>query len=64
MIRFATKADIPAILDIYAPYVLENYPKGGENKLIHVFSVSYPMYPESQDVLHKMDQYFKKYKEG
>ena len=23
MIRFATKADIPAILDIYAPYVLE-----------------------------------------
>ena len=47
-----------------APYMLENYPKGGENKLIHVFSVSYPMYPESQDVLHKMDQYFKKYKEG
>lgn len=47
-----------------APYILFNYPKGGENKLIHVFSVSYPMYPESRDVLDKMDQYFKEHKEG
>lgn len=47
-----------------APYILFNYPKGGENKLIHVFSVSYPMYPESRDVLGKMDQYFKEHKEG
>lgn len=47
-----------------ASYQLENYPKGGEKKLIHVFSVSYPMYPESRDVLQKMDQYFMEHKEG
>ena len=43
-----------------APYELLNYPKGDTNKLVHVFSVCYPMYPESREVLSKIDQYFKK----
>lgn len=47
-----------------APYMLVNFPKGEENKLIHVFSVSYPMYPESRDVLRQMDKHFKNHKEG
>ena len=33
---------------------LLNFPKGGERELIHVFSVSYPMYPESREVFDKM----------
>ena len=41
------------------PPVLLDYPKGTERKLIHVFSVSYPMYPESREVFTKMDAFFK-----
>ncbi len=38
---------------------LLNFPKGDERQLIHVFSVSYPMYPESREVLTQMDAFFK-----
>ena len=38
---------------------LLNFPTGGENKLIHVFSVQYPMYAESREVFEKMDAFFK-----
>jgi hypothetical protein len=35
------------------------YPKGDEHELVHVFAVGYPMYPESRDVLARMDAFFK-----
>ncbi len=38
---------------------LLKFPKGTERKLVHVFSVMYPMYPESREVFSKMDAYFK-----
>ena len=37
---------------------LLNFAKGGERQLIHVFSVSYPMYPESREVFARMDGFF------
>ena len=40
---------------------LVNYPKGGERELVHVFAVGYPMYPESRDVLARMDAFFKEH---
>ncbi len=40
-------------------HTLLNFPKGDENKLIHVFSVQYPMYAESREVFTKMDAFFK-----
>ena len=40
-------------------HTLLDFPKGSERKLIHVFSVSYPMYPESREVFAKMDKFFK-----
>ncbi len=36
-----------------------DFPEGNERKLVHVFSVMYPMYPESREVFAKMDAYFK-----
>ncbi len=36
---------------------LLNFPKGNERQLIHVFSVSYPMYPESRQVFDGMSEY-------
>lgn len=38
---------------------LLNFGKGEERQLIHVFSVSYPMYPESREVFSKIDAFFK-----
>ncbi|MBR2281008.1 MAG: hypothetical protein IJ863_00135, partial [Spirochaetales bacterium] len=46
-----------------AEHVLVDYPKGTERKLIHVFSVQFPMYPESREVLNSMDGFFKAYAE-
>ena len=37
---------------------LLRFPKGKERKLVHVFSVMYPMYPESRQVYEKMHAYF------
>lgn len=42
-------------------HMLLNFPKGKERKLKHVFSVSYPMYPESREVFGKMDAFFKEH---
>ena len=42
-----------------APHTLLRFPKGTERKLPHVFSVMYPMYPESREVFQKMDAFFK-----
>ncbi len=41
------------------PHKLVNFPKGTEHKLVHVFSVCYPMYPESREVFSGMDHYFR-----
>lgn len=38
-------------------YELLDFPKGGERQLIHVFSVSYPMYPESREVFDRTSAY-------
>lgn len=40
-------------------HTLLNFPEGKEHKLVHVFSVCYPMYPESREVFKKMDAFFK-----
>ena len=42
-----------------AVHTLLDFPKGSERKLVHVFSVYYPMYPESREVFTKMDKFFK-----
>lgn len=42
-------------------YQLENYPKGNNYPLGHVFSVTYPRYEESKDVLQKMNYFMQKY---
>ncbi len=36
---------------------LLDFPKGEERQLVHVFSVGYPMYPESREVFDKMSAY-------
>lgn len=41
------------------PHRLMDFPKGTERKLVHVFSVSFPMYPESREVFESMDTYFR-----
>ena len=38
---------------------MQNWPKGTERELVHVFAVGYPMYPESRDVFARMDAFFK-----
>jgi len=40
-------------------HVMQNWPKGGERKLIHVFAIQYPRYPESQEAFSSMDAFFK-----
>lgn len=40
-------------------YQLLNFTKGTERKLVHVFPVMYPMYPESREVFREMDAFFK-----
>lgn len=37
---------------------MKAFPEGKERKLEHVFSVAYPLYPESLDVLDGMDAFF------
>ena len=41
-------------------HTVKNFPKGKENKLVHVFPVMYPMYSESREVFGEMDAYFRK----
>ncbi len=48
-----------ALTNVGIEHVLKDFPKGRERKLIHVFSVSYPMYPESKEVFQAMDAFFK-----
>ena len=38
---------------------LRDFPKGTERRLVHVFSVAYPMYPESRQVFQETDAFFK-----
>ncbi len=45
-----------------AAHTLLDFSKGSERKLVHVFSVMYPMYPESREVFMKMDAFFKEAK--
>lgn len=45
------------------PHEMHRYPKGNEYKLVHVFSVMYPEYPESREVYAYMDRFFQKYGE-
>lgn len=48
-----------ALTAAHKEHTLKDFPKGKERKLIHVFSVSYPMYPESREVFQSMDRFFK-----
>lgn len=38
---------------------LLNFPKGDEHPLVHVFSVNYPMFPESRVVFTQIDAFFR-----
>lgn len=40
------------------PHTLLDFPKGDRKKLVHVFSVQYPLWPESRKVYEEMDKYF------
>ncbi len=42
-----------------AAHTLLDFPRGTERKLVHVFPVMYPMYPESREVFAKMDAFFR-----
>ena len=48
-----------ALTDHGTEHMIRDYPKGTERKLVHVFSVSYPMYPESREVFAAMDAFFR-----
>ena len=37
------------------------FSKNKGRKLLHVFSVAYPMYPESKEVFQEMDCFFKEH---
>lgn len=41
------------------PHELSNYPKGKERKLDHVFSVKFPKWPESQEVIDNTCDFFR-----
>jgi len=41
------------------PHTMLDFPRGEERKLVHVFSVCYPMYPESREVFQRMDRFFR-----
>ncbi|MBP3869565.1 MAG: alpha/beta hydrolase [Faecalicoccus sp.] len=43
---------------------IKDYDKGTENKLVHVFSVMCPDYPESKEVYHLMDELYKGERNG
>ena len=51
----ATNPDV--LTEAGAKHELLDFPKSTERKLGHVFSVTYPMYPESREVFEKMDVY-------
>ena len=40
-------------------HVFKDFAKGQKRKLVHVFPVAYPMYPESKEVFHEIDAFFK-----
>lgn len=40
-------------------YSLTDLPKGGQHKLVHVFSVQYPLWPESRQVFAEADAFFR-----
>lgn len=48
--RLLARADVP--------HKVLNFKKGTANKLVHVFSVMYPMYTESREVFTKMNAFF------
>lgn len=59
LIRKDTLKMDKALTDAGIEHVLRDFPKGKDRKLVHVFSVCYPMYPESKEVFHDMDAFFK-----
>lgn len=40
-------------------HILKDFAKGTDRKLVHVFPVAYPMYPESREVFREMDAFFR-----
>ena len=42
------------------PHEIHDRPKGEERELVHVYSVMYPDYPESQEVYVLIDAFFRK----
>ncbi|MBO6159810.1 MAG: alpha/beta hydrolase [Firmicutes bacterium] len=57
-IRKDTLALRMLLLDAGCSFQFLDFPKGIERKLIHVFSVQYPMYPESREVFDRMSSFF------
>ena len=59
MIHEATLGFVELLKDRNVEYVLDDFPKGGPNKLEHVFSVLYPSeYEESVTTIDHMTQFF------
>lgn len=50
-----------ALSEAKLPHQLLDFPKGDKEKLVHVFSVQYPLWPESRIVYQEIDNYFKIY---
>ena len=54
-------ANAPVVINIHGGGLFASYK---ERKLVHVFSVVYPAYPESRTVFNEMDAFFKACKEA
>ena len=48
-----------ALSEAKVPHQLLDFPKGYRKRLVHVFSVQYPLWPESRIVYQEFDNYFK-----
>ena len=48
-----------ALAEAKVPHKLLDFPKGRRRRLVHVFSVQYPLWPESRIVYQEFNNYFK-----
>ena len=54
--RFSRKCILQE--DSRIDHEFHNYPKGTDYELVHVFSVTYPEYPESREVYALMNRFY------
>ena len=59
LIRKDTMKFQALLADSHAVHELMDFPRGGERELVHVFSVGFPQYPESREVIDAMSGFFK-----